>query len=350
MKKVVKWINKMLQRWTKRTKGEGVGARVSIDSIPTRKIVNDSTTLIKSENHNLNGDNLYQPTLTNSRYQVGSLIGEGSFGLVCEAYDTHTSQHVALKFIYRDRVQSWIHDPVLGPVPSEVYYSKALSVHRHPNIIKFIDYFERDAFHLVLVTELHGKQWRQSENGSGFPTEMPRDLFEFIESSNGTPLPDQLVYFIFHQLLSTVLFLHSIGLFHRDIKDENVLIDAQYRIKLIDFGSCTAFDRGDDMIHRFNGTVAFAAPEALSKKPYAGTPAEVWSLGSLLYTLSFRRAPFQSAQEIRHLPPRLPPYTPDTSLEDLIARMLDKDPSQRIPLLNISSHPWMQSHCQFTYY
>jgi serine/threonine protein kinase len=354
MKGIMKWINKVLQKWRKGKEREGkrevvvvVAASMSTDSIPTQSIaMNDSKAVGKTVTPVTLHDHVHQSTRINQRYRIGAVIGEGSFGLVCAAYDLLSTRHVALKFIYRDKVRRWVQDPVLGRVPSEVHYLRGLSMHRHPNIIEFIDYFEGDDGYLVLVTELYGRQWRQHANKTHLSKEMPRDLFEFIEASHDCPLPDQLVYFIFDQLMSTVLFLRSLGLLHRDIKDENVLIDDHYRLKLIDFGSCTEWKGGRDVMDKFNGTIAFAPPEALAKRPYGGTAAEVWSLGSLLYTLRFRRAPFEDVGEIRHFPPRLPPHTPGTSLEDLIARMLDKDPDRRIPLMSILSHPWMLDHRQ----
>ena len=93
-----------------------------------------------------------------------------------------------------------------------------------------------------------------------------------------------------------------------DLKDEvnlinqNILIDEHYRIKLIDFGSCSKLGsfRGG------RGTEIFSAPEILQGGCYDGAEAEVWSLGCLLYTLVTKEHPFQCAEEVLEFDGSLP--------------------------------------------
>jgi serine/threonine protein kinase len=96
-----------------------------------------------------------------------------------------------------------------------------------PGVIKLIDYFELpDCF--IIVMERIGST---SNNTSSC-----KDLFDFISDSGA--LKEDLARYIFQQIVSTVIQVHEAGVTHRDIKDENILIDTRtYKVKLIDFGS-----------------------------------------------------------------------------------------------------------------
>lgn len=111
------------------------------------------------------------------------------------------------------------------------------------------------------------------------------DLFECIERHN--KIPEYLARAIFHQIASAVSYLHSKGVVHRDLKDENIVINQNYKVKLIDFGAAAVEPRGNPnhLWDRFMGTVQFASPEILRGEKYRGRPADVWALGVLLYTV-----------------------------------------------------------------
>lgn len=105
----------------------------------------------------------------------------------------------------------------------EVYL---LSTLKHPNIVSVLDVFENEKF-FQLVMEKHG---------SGM------DLFEFIDRR---PLMDeQLGSYIFRQIVNAINYLLELKILHRDIKDENIIIDQYFHVKLIDFGSATFMEDG----------------------------------------------------------------------------------------------------------
>jgi len=303
-------------------------------------------------------------------YHAVSIIGQGSFGFVLRAKCLDdTSRHVAVKFIHRASINaaSWMFNGALGLVPSEVHYTQSL---RHPNIITYVDFFD-DGKYCYLVTELFGTSWAPESNHLVNPQrnpglklrksadkpllqsiagmeEAPCDLFECIEAHNY--LPEATIHKIFCQLLSVVNYLASCGVVHRDLKDENVVVDADYRIKIVDFGSATAMPRSltaseDDnegWFDKFNGTLAFAPPEVIRGMRYKGTEAEIWTLGILLYTMAFRQSPFPDSQAILH--GRLDfPYEENESagILDLIRKLLAKNPAQRIKLKELPRHPWV---------
>jgi serine/threonine protein kinase len=93
---------------------------------------------------------------------------------------------------------------------------------------------------------------------------------------------------MFVQVLLACLYLQSKKLVHRDIKDENIVVDASYHLKLIDFGSASQIPiEKEDFFRRYNGTPHFAAPEIVSGHHYQGPQAEVWYLYINLGRLAF---------------------------------------------------------------
>lgn len=249
-----------------------------------------------------------------SKYKLKSSIGQGSFGFVLKAERLRDGREVAIKFIYRQNINvaNWLFDSELGMIPAEVFYLKSL---RHVGIVQFLDYFD-DGRYIYLVTELFGTSWSPGHNkelyskrNPGIKSEganninAPCDLFECIEAHKN--LPEITIHYIFKQLLDIVSYLSGQGIVHRDLKDENVVVDADYRIKIVDFG-CAAripwigygIGREEGWFEKFNGTLAFAPPEVIRGQKYRGSEAEIWTLGVLLYTMAFRQAPFQDAQSI----------------------------------------------------
>lgn len=147
---------------------------------------------------------------------------------------------------------------------------------------------------------------------------------------------------IFRQVVSAIHHLHvKAQIVHRDVKDENVVLDGENQVKLIDFGSAAYVKNGPFDV--FVGTIDYAAPEVLQGKPYGGKEQDVWALGILLYTIVFKENPFYNIDEILDHPLRLPPLEVPYSEEciDLIQAMLNRDVEQRYDIEKVQNHPWM---------
>ncbi|KAJ3278786.1 hypothetical protein HK104_002029, partial [Borealophlyctis nickersoniae] len=158
------------------------------------------------------------------------------------------------------------------------------------------------------------------------------DLFECID----VRIPEHIGKKIFAQVVMAVHYLHSHGIVHRDLKDENIVIDANYWVKLVDFGSASTIPkRTSEYFQKFNGTAHFASPEIASGNPYRGPEAEVWSLGVLLFTIIFGENPFQNREEILKGEYKFPARL-DPGCANLIDRMLTYRESQRATMDEVS--------------
>lgn len=91
-------------------------------------------------------------------------------------------------------------------------------------------------------------------------------------------------------------YLHSLNIIHRDIKDENIILNEKFHVKLIDLGSASFMAPGQ-LFSTFCGTVEYCSPEVLSGEKYRGPELEMWSMGVTLYTLVFGENPFFDIEE-----------------------------------------------------
>ncbi|KAF9412513.1 hypothetical protein BGZ94_001013, partial [Podila epigama] len=132
------------------------------------------------------------------------------------------------------------------------------------------------------------------------------DLFECIE--HHSKFSESQARMIFKQIVECVYYLNSKGICHRDIKDENIVIDNDFVVKLIDFGSAVIVPKPQGkLFDRFYGTINYASPEILKGEKYRAESAEIWSLGILLYTILYGEVPFNDpVQAISgpYIPPR----------------------------------------------
>jgi proto-oncogene serine/threonine-protein kinase Pim-1 len=266
------------------------------------------------------------------KYTTCSLLGKGGFGTVYAGYRNRDHLPVAIKVINKNRVMQGKNEHV----PIEVALMSMTS--NIEGVIKLIEYFELpDCFMLVLErmmsTVNSNKEIKTSSSNV-------QDLFDFI-SDNG-PLREELARKIFTQLIKTVNQITQAGVIHRDIKDENILIDTQtYQIKLIDFGSGAKLH--DEIYTDFDGTRVYAPPEWIKFRRYRAEGLTVWSLGILLYDMVCGDIPYENDHQIKRAQVLFKPTLGlSDEVKDLIRSCLTVSTTDRISVNAISNHAWIK--------
>lgn len=253
-------------------------------------------------------------------------MGQGAYGQVKLArYAKANGKKVVLKYVTKRRilVDTWTRDRRLGTVPLEIHVLDYLRRDelRHPNIVEMTDFFEDDVnYYIEMVPH-------------GLPG---MDLFDYIEMRS--TMDEAECRNIFLQVVDALHHLHTKALVvHRDIKDENIILDGEGKVKLIDFGSAAYIKNGPFDV--FVGTIDYAAPEVLQGKSYRGKEQDIWALGILLYTLVYKENPFYSIDEILDHELRIPWIMSAANIE-LIKQMLDRDVDRRLTISQVRDAAW----------
>ncbi|KAM3418894.1 hypothetical protein BST61_g4854 [Cercospora zeina] len=253
-------------------------------------------------------------------------MGQGAYGQVKLArYKKPAAKKMVIKYVTKRRilVDTWHRDRRLGTVPLEIHVLDYLRKEgmQHPNIVEMADFFEDDInYYIEMVPH-------------GLPG---MDLFDYIELR--VTMEERECRKIFKQVAEALRHLHiNAKVVHRDIKDENVILDGEGSVKLVDFGSAAYIKSGPFDV--FVGTIDYAAPEVLRGLPYRGKEQDVWALGILLYTIVYKENPFYSIDEIMDHDLRVP-YVMSEDCIDLIRKMLDRDVERRIGIQAVLDHPW----------
>ncbi|XP_021385702.1 serine/threonine-protein kinase SIK3 isoform X3 [Lonchura striata] len=150
----------------------------------------------------------------------------------------------------------------------------------------------------------------------------------------------------FKQIVAAVNFCHCRNIVHRDLKAENLLLDANLNIKIADFGFSNIFTPGQ-LLKTWCGSPPYAAPELFEGKEYDGPKVDIWSLGVVLYVLVCGALPFDGST-LQNLRARVLsgkfriPFFMSTECEHLIRHMLVLDPSKRLSMEQICKHKWMK--------
>nr|XP_060614444.1 serine/threonine-protein kinase MARK2 isoform X5 [Anolis sagrei ordinatus] len=201
-----------------------------------------------------------------------------------------------------------------------------MKVLNHPNIVKLFEVIETEKT-LYLVMEY----------ASG------GEVFDYLVAHGR--MKEKEARAKFRQIVSAVQYCHQKFIVHRDLKAENLLLDADMNIKIADFGFSNEFTFGNKL-DTFCGSPPYAAPELFQGKKYDGPEVDVWSLGVILYTLVSGSLPFdgQNLKELRERVLRGKyriPFYMSTDCENLLKKFLILNPSKRGTLEQIMKDRWM---------
>uniref|UniRef100_A0A665UJX5 non-specific serine/threonine protein kinase n=1 Tax=Echeneis naucrates TaxID=173247 RepID=A0A665UJX5_ECHNA len=341
-----------------------------------------------------------QPHIGN--YRLLKTIGKGNFAKVKLARHVLTGKEVAVKIIdktqlnssslqklFREvRIMKMLNHPNIGVSCSNTSFHSVI-MHRHIYIYIYIHMYVLKsngdnptylfAFILSAIIFLNFYlhcsvscpiSCRFSfpspfDSVFAFVSPLPVKLFEVIETektlylvmeyASGGEVFDYLVAHgrmkekearaKFRQIVSAVQYCHQKCIVHRDLKAENLLLDADMNIKIADFGFSNEFTLGNKL-DTFCGSPPYAAPELFQGKKYDGPEVDVWSLGVILYTLVSGSLPFdgQNLKELRERVLRGKyriPFYMSTDCENLLKKFLILNPSKRGSLEQIMRDRWM---------
>ncbi|KAL7191532.1 hypothetical protein ACSBR2_023583 [Camellia fascicularis] len=262
-------------------------------------------------------------TVLLGKYEMGRLLGQGTFAKVYYCKNLTTSESVAIKIINKDQVKK---EGLMDQIKREISVMRLV---RHPNVVEL-------------------KEVMATKQKIFFVMEYIKGGELFAKISKGKLNEDSARKY-FQQLISAVDFCHSRGVSHRDLKPENLLLDENGDLKVSDFGLSALPEQlwNDGLLHTQCGTPAYVAPEILRKKGYDGAKADLWSCGVILYVLLAGFLPFQDENVMKMYRKvfkaefEFPPWF-STESKRLISKLLVADPEKRISISAIMRIPWFQ--------
>ncbi|GAV83122.1 Pkinase domain-containing protein/NAF domain-containing protein [Cephalotus follicularis] len=268
-------------------------------------------------------NNSNHPTLLHGKYELGRLLGHGTFAKVYHARHLQSGKNVAMKVVGKEKV---IKVGMMEQIKREISVMKMV---KHTNIV-----------------ELH--EVMASKSKIYFAMELVRGGELFNKIAKGR-LREEVARLYFQQLISAIDFCHSRGVYHRDLKPENLLLDEEGNLKVTDFGlsAFTEHLKQDGLLHTTCGTPAYVAPEVIGKKGYDGAKADLWSCGVILYVLLAGFLPFQDDnivamyRKIYKGDFKCPPwFSPEA--RRLVTKLLDPNPDTRATISKIRDSSWFK--------
>ncbi|XP_063676221.1 hormonally up-regulated neu tumor-associated kinase homolog A-like [Bolinopsis microptera] len=258
-------------------------------------------------------------------YIIGKSIGEGSFAKVKEGIHILTNMRVAVKVINKTELKET--DYMMRNLHREADVLRKI---RHENIVQLYEVMETENHYYLVLEMVRGG-----------------DLMTHI--CNNKRLSEQEAQKYTRQIISAVEYLHSMGIVHRDLKVENLLLDQHKNIKIIDFGLSNSLGK-NGLLGTQCGSPAYAAPEVFSKNPY-GPSVDIWSIGINLYAMLTGQLPFHvepiniAALHEKIMKGAKIPSHFSKECQDLLSKLLVAKEEERIGMHTLMKHAWVNDNC-----
>lgn len=257
---------------------------------------------------------------------LNKTIGQGNFGVVKMGIHKQTNIKVAVKIITKSK---------LKPKEYELIRSELdiMKLFHHPKLVKLLDHFENNEYIYIVMEYLSGG-----------------DLNLLIKEQK--ELTESQVALIIKQIAEGLEYINNYGAIHRDIKMENIMLKVKgdlNSVTIIDFGLTKTIAPGEKLAETM-GTLAFIAPEVISRNPY-DKAVDVWSIGVVFYYLLSGKLPFYAETE-ENVTKKIKYSNPDYNEKvigkrseaciEMVKKCLEKKPEKRISIRNLLQSDWIK--------
>jgi eukaryotic-like serine/threonine-protein kinase len=253
-----------------------------------------------------------------SRYRIEHVLGTGGMGAVYRAIDVELGVPVALKVIRSENLA----DPQTGRDFEQRFKQELLLARKvtHQNVLRIHDLGDSSGIKYITMPIIDGS-----------------DLHALLASG---PLPMERVLSLAQQIVSGLAAAHDVGIMHRDLKPQNILVDSSGRAYISDFGLAKSYEAtalGLTRAGDFIGTPRYIAPEIVEGQP-ADHRSDLYAIGLILYEMASGELPFKGnsvmevlMQRVRKTPKDLRQVNPDVPefFSRIVMRCLAKDPAAR---------------------
>jgi serine/threonine-protein kinase len=256
-------------------------------------------------------------TLCNGKYLIERKIGEGGFGITYKAVQSNLGRMVCVKEYFpagkcvRNIQSKTVHLQGISEAVFEKYRqifvkeAKTLASLKHSNIVEVIDVFDENNTSYMVMTFIEGQ-----------------DLQTIVEKQGRLSYPDAVNYIA--QIASAVGYIHEKNILHRDIKPDNVMITADYKAILIDFGAAREFEHDKTQRHTAMLTHGYAPAEQYTANSRIGAYTDIYAIGATLYFALTGKHPLETAARMTEKmpePKELNPNIPEEANRTILKAM-----------------------------